>query len=119
MAQLATAAGARVVAIVSLLHAHRSVTEGGGRLVDLADVVIDNHGAAGDASVAIEGLEAPVAPTSTVAGAAIVNAIVAECVEILTLRGVGADIFASSNLDGGIAANSDLAARYRPRVRAL
>ncbi len=85
MAQLANAAGAGVVAIVSMLHAQQvGRPRARGRLVDLADVVIDNHGAAGDASVTIEGLEAPVAPTSTVAGAAIVNAIVAESVEILT-----------------------------------
>jgi uncharacterized phosphosugar-binding protein len=120
MAERATAAGASVVAIISLRHAHQSMSEGDrGRLADLADVVIDNRGAPGDASITIEGLEAPVAPTSTVAGAAIVNAIVAESVEILTGCGVIVDVFASSNLVGGIAANSELAARYRERVRAL
>ena len=56
------------------------------------------------------------APTSTVAGAAIINAIVAESVEVLTQQGIAVDLFTSSNLSGGIAANSELAARYRERV---
>ena len=120
MAGRAISARAGVVAIVSMAHAHRSASEGdGGGLVDLADVVIDNHGAAGDASITIEGVGSQVGPTSTVAGAAIVNAIVAESVEILTSRGVAVDLFTSSNLSGGITVNFELAARYRERVRAL
>ena len=117
LAAAAIAAGASVVAIVSMAHAERSASEGDEvGLLELADEIIDNHGAAGDASITIEGVESPVAPTSTVAGAAIVNAIVAESVEILTQKGIVVDLFTSSNLSGGTAANSELAARYRERV---
>jgi uncharacterized phosphosugar-binding protein len=120
LTQLARAAGAHIVAIVSQRHADHSASEReGSRLAELADVVIDNHGAVGDASVDIEGMGRRVAPTSTVAGAAIVNAIVAEGIEILIGRGVAVDVFSSSNVSGGDAANAELVAQYRKKVRAL
>ena len=46
-------------------------------------MVIDNGGAVGDAAVDIPGMDRRVGPTSTVIGAAILNALVAEAVEIL------------------------------------
>jgi uncharacterized phosphosugar-binding protein len=120
LAQLAGEAGASVVAIVSSRHAEHSATErDGSRLAELADVVIDNHGDIGDAGVEIDGIDRKVGPTSTVAGAAIVNAVVAEAVEILLARGVEVDVFTSSNLPQGDASNAELVARYRDRVRAL
>lgn len=120
LTQLAHDAGARVVAIISGRHAHHLASEQNARrLVDLADVVIDNHGEVGDASVEIEGFERRVGPTSTVAGAAIVNAIVAEAVEMLTGRGLAVEVFSSSNLAGGDAANAELVSRFRQQIRAL
>ncbi len=120
LTQLARAAGARVIAIISRRHAeHSSEERDGSRLVDLAHVVIDNHGEIGDASVEIEGFGRRVGATSTVAGAAIVNAIVAEAVEMLIARGEAAEVFMSSNLAEGDAANAELLARYKGRVKAL
>jgi uncharacterized phosphosugar-binding protein len=120
LAQLAREAGAGVVAIISRRHARQSAREGAGsRLVGMADVVIDNHGQVGDASVDIEGFGLRVAPTSTVAGAAIVNTIVSEAVEILIGRGVDVEVFSSSNVGGGDAANAELVARYRNTVKPL
>jgi uncharacterized phosphosugar-binding protein len=120
LTELARDAGARIVAIVSRRHAdHSALERDGSRLVDLADVVIDNHGDVGDASVDIEGLARRVAPTSTVAGAAILNAIVAEAVEMLIAHGVDVDVFSSSNLAEGDLLNAELVDRYRDRVAAL
>ncbi len=70
-------------------------------LHDLADVVIDNGGSVGDAVVRIDGLPTAVGPTSTVVGAAIVNALVAETVERLVRAGFTPDVFTSANLAGG------------------
>ena len=120
LTQLFRDAGAHIVAILSRRHAHQSSLEGmGPRLIDLADVVIDNHGAVGDASVDIDGLAPRVGPTSTVIGTAIVNAIVSEAVEILIGRENVVEVFSSSNVAGGDAANAGLVARYRKVVRAL
>ena len=62
------------------------------------------------------GLRRRVGPTSTVVGAAALNAIVAEAVERLVARGVAPDVFTSSNIEGGDAANARLAP---PRGRAM
>jgi uncharacterized phosphosugar-binding protein len=69
------------------------------------DVAIDNGGEVGDAVVDVAGVPARVAPTSTVVGAAIVNALVAEVVERLASRGLVPLVYVSSNVEGGDAAN--------------
>ena len=60
------------------------------------------------ASVAIDGFANRVGPTSTVKGAAALNAIVAEAAERLVLRGIDPDVFLSSNVEGGDDVNSRL-----------
>lgn len=121
LATLARERGVAVVAITSLRHATASEARSRRRrrLHEVADIVIDNHGDVGDASVPVSGFDRKVAPTSTVMGAAIVNTIVAEATEILVGRGVVPDVFASSNTTGGDEINAELVARYRDRVRSL
>ena len=116
LARLARAAGARVIAVTSLRHATSSAARATAlpRLHELADVVIDNGGCVGDAAVEIDGLASRVAPTSTVVGAAIVNAIEAEAVGILVERGAEPEVFASSNVEGGDAVNAALLGRRGP-----
>jgi uncharacterized phosphosugar-binding protein len=106
--------GARVIAVTSLRHATSADARSNElpRLHELADVVIDNGGAVGDASIDIAGFDRRVGPTSTVVGAAILNAVVAEAVQLLVDRGVSPDVYASSNTEGGDAANS----RFRHRA---
>ncbi len=107
LARLAQDSGVHTIAITSLGHATSPLTRarGGPRLHEIAEVVIDNGGVVGDAAVDIDGLATRVAPTSTVVGAAIVNALVAETVERLVARDVIPEIYASSNVAGGDAAN--------------
>ena len=110
MAQLARQRGVSVVAVVSRTHA----TSGSARqtsfarLHEVADVVVDNGGATGDAAIEVSGFATRVGPTSTVVGAAALNAIVAEAVERLVARGVAPEVFTSSNIEGGDAANARL-----------
>jgi uncharacterized phosphosugar-binding protein len=117
LAALARAHGVSVIAIVSRAHATSTAARAHGRanLREIADVVIDNGGAAGDAAVAVDGLERRVGPTSTVVGAAALNAIVAEAAERLVTRGIQPDVFLSSNLEGGDAANERLLRQEPPR----
>jgi uncharacterized phosphosugar-binding protein len=121
MAQLARERGVTVVAVTSLAHATAGAARSGtaARLHDLADVVLDNHGRVGDASVDIDGLDRPVGATSTVVGAAIVTALVAETAHELTRRGVAPEVFASSNTEGGDAINAELISRHRSTARSL
>jgi uncharacterized phosphosugar-binding protein len=100
--------GAKVIALTSLDYsqsvAPRSGT--GYRLFEVADLVIDNGAPRGDAIVQLEGFPQLVAPVSTVLGAALVNAVVAEACAILLERGVTPPVFMSANLDGGDAHNA-------------
>jgi uncharacterized phosphosugar-binding protein len=107
LARLARAMGVRTIAVTSLRHAtsDRGRTTGTERLHALVDVAIDNGGAVGDAAVRVDGFPTRVGPTSTVAGAAILGALVAEVVERLVRRGVVPDVYLSSNVEGGDATN--------------
>lgn len=107
MARQARARGVRTIAITSLEHATSEAArqQGAARLHELADVTIDNGGIVGDAAISVEGLPTRVAPTSTVVGAAILNAIVAETAERMARRGVVPEVFSSSNVAGGDAIN--------------
>lgn len=100
--------GATVIAITSIAHATSSAARETGypRLHEIADIVIDNGGVVGDAAIAIEGFDQRVSPTSTVVGAAILNAIVAETVQRLVAAGITPEVYTSSNTSGGDAANS-------------
>ncbi len=66
-----------VIAVVSRDHSsqHPARHSSGKKLVDIADVVIDNGTPAGDALVPIAGLDVPVGPGSTIGGAAVANAL--------------------------------------------
>jgi uncharacterized phosphosugar-binding protein len=107
LARLARDAGVRTVAITSLRHATSDAARvhDGVRLHELVDVAIDNGGAVGDAAVEVDGLGPRVAPTSTVVGAAILEALVAEVAERLVARGLMPEVYASSNVAGGDAVN--------------
>ena len=100
--------GVPVIALTSISHSTSANAREHShpRLHELADVVIDNGGIVGDAAVDIAGFSKRVAPTSTVVGAAILNAMVAEAVEILVRRGITPAVFLSSNTAGGDMENS-------------
>ena len=121
VAAAARSRGISTIALTSLQHATAAEARnpGGQRLHDLVDVVLDNRGRPGDAAVTVDGFDQPVGPTSTVVGAAILQAVAAAAVELLVARGHRPDVFASSNLADGDRVNADLIARYSPRVRAL
>jgi len=99
--------GTPVIALTSLAHATspeaRPTTLP--RLHELATVVIDNGGAVGDAAIDIDGLDARVSATSTVVGAAILNAIMAEAIQLTIAAGVTPDVYQSSNTTKGDASN--------------
>lgn len=120
LARAARHRGMSTIGLTSLHHATDAAARAGSgmpRLHEVVDVVLDNGGRAGDACVQLADLV--VAPTSTVIGAALLQSVVAETVELLLERGVAPEVFRSSNLAGGDAHNAALAQRYAGRVRAL
>jgi uncharacterized phosphosugar-binding protein len=121
LATMARARGVLVLAVTSLSHAHSTLARevAGPRLPEVADIVLDTHGVPGDAIQPIPGLAPLVGPTSTVVGAALLQALVVEVVAALVQRGVDPEVLASSNTRGGDDHNAELLARYRDRVRSL
>lgn len=117
----ARARGLRVVAVVSKAYAGQAprTSSGGEGLAEVADVVIDNHVPAGDAVVPFYDDEVRAASLSTVSGAFIWNALVAEVVSILEKEGIRAPVYVSSNMPGAKENNEALVQRYRTRVRHL
>lgn len=78
-----------VIAIVSRRHCE-SVPSGhssGKKLIDFADLVIDNETPVGDCAVELPGLESRTGPLSTVTGALIINMIRCETARMLVERG--------------------------------
>ncbi len=105
--------GAFVIALTSMAHSSAVSARNrlGLRLFEAADLVLDNCGVLGDASVRFED-GAMVGPTSTAAGAAILQAIVCRVKELSLEEGFDADFYKSSNVDGGDAWNDRLIERY-------
>ena len=81
--------GMPVMAVVSREHSERASAahSSGKKLVDLADIVIDNHCPPGDCVLEIEGLEWRTGPASTVTGGMIINMLRCEVAERLVIRG--------------------------------
>jgi uncharacterized phosphosugar-binding protein len=94
--------GARIIVLTSLKHSGKVASRhsSGKRLFELADVVLDNQGEYGDASLYVKGCETPTGATSDAAGIALAQALVVRIVEKLVERGVEPPLFRSSNADG-------------------
>ena len=110
--------GARVIALTSVAagKAIPSRHPSGKLLMDVADVVLDNCGCVGDASIEIKGVPEKVAPTSTAVGAAMLNAIMGRAVELIVERGEVPPIFMSANVPGGDEHNRDRLRRYKNHI---
>ena len=121
MALLCKEKGVNVVALTNLQHTYagESRHKSGKRLCEIADVVLDNFGCVGDACVEVEGVEGKICPTSTVSGALILNAIVAEAVDICAKKGFVPEHFASSNVDGGDEINNKFVEKYKEEIKHL
>lgn len=113
--------GAFVIGLTSLAYANSQSSRhsNGGHLHDAVDLVIDNHAVAGDAVLNAENVKVSFAPTSTVVGAAILNAIFAEAIQRMADNGFEPPVFLSGNIDGADSHNKELIDKYRERISAL
>jgi uncharacterized phosphosugar-binding protein len=118
MALLAKERGLVVIALTSLAHSQAVASRhpSGRRLFEVADIVLDNVGEVGDAVLEacpepgrrVEGHSTKACPTSTVMGAAILNAVMATAIEELLSMGFVPSILISSNVDDSQNARSGL-----------
>jgi len=109
-----------VIAITSLQHANSPLARTKGtKLHELADIVLDNLGAVGDASISFPNSEILTGPTSTVIGTAIINALASRTVEILLENGIEPDVFSSSNTLSGDIKNQNLVEKLKKQILIL
>jgi uncharacterized phosphosugar-binding protein len=113
--------GARTVALTSLAHAAHVTSRhsSGKKLHEVADLAIDSQAAEGDACLDIPGRNVRMGSTSTIAGAFIMNALLAEAVAALAKEGIAIDVYRSANLQGTEAESEAMIERWRPRIRGL
>lgn len=116
------ARGVNVIAITNLEQSMASAAthRSGKRLFEVANVTIDNCVPKGDALLSLPGGETKLGPSSTVAGAAIINSIIAEAVAELIQRGEPVPVLPSANVDGVTEETlRDILGRYKDRIKYL
>lgn len=88
----------------------------GKKLPDVADYALDNGGVFGDAIVEVPGQDISAGPTSTLAGALLLNLLQMEIIEELVRRGATPPLVQSHNTPGGKEANLKRARNYAGRL---
>jgi uncharacterized phosphosugar-binding protein len=108
--------GMKVIAVIAQDYAAQiPAGPSGKKLADIADIVLDNHGVAGDALVPLENGDLRLGPLSTIAGAFILNAVLTEAVWRINAKGVTPPIYISANMPGANDHNAGLIEQYRTR----
>ncbi len=121
MAIEAKARGLKVITLTSYEFT-KNVTsrhESGKKTYEFSDIVLDNCGVLGDAIFEVEGVKAKFAPTSSVIGFTMLQAIVAQVVEYLAAEGYNPPIWVSANTDEGDNINQAYIEKYRNRISCL
>ena len=121
MAAGAQRRGMPVITIVSKAHCEQAkpAHSSGKKLIDYADVIIDNLCPAGDCLVELEGLEWRTGPVSTITGAMIINMIRCATAESLLARGVKPVLLPSHQFVGNASAAEQLEAFYEAYRKSL
>ena len=113
--------GVKVVALISRQHSEASDSRhaSGKKLQDFADLILDTGAPVGDAMTAIDGMDTPVSPGSTVGGCMIVNALKAEVAERLVKVGQLPTVLTAGALVGNERATVLFEAAYDEHARRL
>ena len=115
----------RGVAVIAITNPRAAETSGsrhssGQYLYQVADLVLDNGIPVGDAVLTLPGLPQKMGPASTVAGAALINAIMIEAAAHLQMLGLPVPVIASANVGAGALEDMETAlAPFAVRVRLL
>ena len=110
--------GNKVIAVTSKAHSQNvpSRHSSGKKLMEVADVVLDNCGEVGDVSIKIPGLGQGLGPTSTITGAYLLHAVMVQVASNLS-KSMEPPVFWSANIPGGIEENKKIIERYKNRIR--
>lgn len=121
MARGARQRGLRVIAVTSIEQSMSDEPnpEVGSRLLDEADLVIDLCTPHADAMIAIDALETPVGPGSTVAAVAIVNSIKVRTAQLLVERGAMPAVITRASVVGADRSRDLFDDAYREHARRI
>ncbi|MGP4080704.1 SIS domain-containing protein [Pseudalkalibacillus sp. R45] len=110
--------GAYVIGITSIEYSQSQPSrhKSGKHLYNSVDLVIDNKSVKGDAVLEYDKVPVPFAPTSTVSGAVILNAIFAKTIKSLADKKLDPPIFLSGNIEGADEHNRKLIQHYQKRI---
>ncbi len=89
----------------------------GKRLLDYADVILDNQTPYADVVVQIEGMKPGLGSASGIAGSLLVHATLVEAAVKIKESGIEPPVFMHGNLDGGMEYNQYLLDKYWQRIR--
>jgi len=108
-----------VIAIVSYEYCSNidSRHPSGEKLIDVADIIIDNGTTKGDARIELEDLEVPVGPESNISAFYIIHSLMLGAINELLKRGKKPPVFLSGNLDEGRNYNKELIEKYWSRIK--
>ncbi|MDH6366202.1 MULTISPECIES: SIS domain-containing protein [unclassified Breznakia] len=115
--EVAVEAKRRKATVIAITNVHHSMetkprNKHNKRLLEVADIVIDNCGQKGDAASYFEGIDIPMYPTSSIANAFICGAISVVCASTLAQNGQEVEVFVSANVDGGFEKNDAFMKKY-------
>lgn len=121
IAQGARRRGLPVVAVTSVAHSKAAEPShpSGTRLLDHADVVIDLGTPVGDALIALDGVDTPVGPGSTLANVAIVNELKVQTAQLLLERDALPDVITSGAVVGSERSQRLFDGAYRDHAQRL
>ena len=121
MARGARARGLRVVAVTSLAQSMTGEPDPvtGVRLADEADLVIDLCTPHADALIAIDGVDTPVGPGSTIAAVAVVNSIKVRTAQLLAERGALPPTITRASVVGAERSRALFDAAYQEHARRI
>ncbi len=121
MVKAAHKRGMKVIGLTNLTHskAQESRHSSGFKLYMIGDVVLDNQGCLGDASIYVPEIDRNIAATSTSLGAMILQAVAISAVEKMIEEGHIPEVFSSANLDEGDEINDEMLAKYRSFIKPL
>lgn len=121
MVKAAHKRGMKVIGLTNLTHskAQESRHSSGSKLYMIGDVVLDNQGCLGDASVYVPEIDRNIAATSTSLGAMLLHAVAISAIELMLEKGHIPEVFSSANLDEGDEINDEMLARYRSFIKPL
>ncbi|MGL4677005.1 MAG: sugar isomerase domain-containing protein [Brevinema sp.] len=88
----------------------------GKKLDEIADIMINNHVETGDACIKIEGVDAKIAPTSSIVALTISNILLIEYVNAMLAKGVVPPIIKSGNMDKAMEYNYQLFNQYKDQI---